>query len=123
MLDEREAIPIDSDVLIAPHHGADNASTKAFIEAVTPDFVIFSAGHAFEHPRKSTAERYIAAGVPAKRLLRTDWGDDEGGDEWAEGRVAGQKDKLGDDDVDIIIRADSKVEVDYHDPNHPAPDP
>lgn len=123
MVEHRETMPIDSDVLIAPHHGGDNASARAFIAAVKPTYVVFSAGHEFEHPRGVTAKRYLDAGIPAKRILRTDWGDDEGDNEWAEGRVAGQTDKPGDDDVDIIIHADGTVAVDYHDPQHPAPDP
>ena len=41
--------PMSSFVLIAPHHGADNASSTCFIRAVDPHWVIFPAGHAHEH--------------------------------------------------------------------------
>lgn len=56
---ERHGQALKSDVLIAGHHGADNASSKCFIEAVAPKFVIFSAGHDHEHPRQATAERFL----------------------------------------------------------------
>ncbi|MBI4719207.1 MAG: MBL fold metallo-hydrolase [Planctomycetes bacterium] len=123
MVENRDAVSIDSEVLIAPHHGADNGSSNAFIRAVTPEYVVFSAGHEYEHPRRTTAARYLSAGVAKKRLLRTDWGDDEGDVEWGEGRVPGAKDQPGDDDVDILIRSDGSIAVDYRDPQHPAPDP
>jgi len=56
-------VPIDSDVLIASHHGADNGTAGPFIDAVTPTFVIFSAGHAHGHPRASTAARLLGRGI------------------------------------------------------------
>ncbi len=113
MVDNSDFITIDSDVLIAPHHGADNASSTKFIKAVSPDFVIFSAGHKFKHPRASTVERYIDNGVVLDNIFRTDLEDDEGGTEWDLGRKPGHKDKAGDDDVDILIRPDGKIVVEY----------
>ena len=101
-------IPIDSDVMVAPHHGADNGSSMRFIEAVSPAWVVFSAGHKFRHPRKAAVDRYLAAGVAADHMLRTDRGDDEGGDEWDAGRVAGTSDPLRDDDVDIVLTRDAE---------------
>lgn len=113
MVDKKSTVTINSDVMVAPHHGADNGSSTDFIKAVSPDWVIFSAGHKFEHPRAATAERFIAAGVVADHMLRTDRGDDESAEddldvtasfrEWDFGRVAGMKDPAGDDDVDIFI--------------------
>ena len=38
-------------------------SALPFIKAVTPEFVIFSAGHEYGHPRKATANRFLDAGV------------------------------------------------------------
>lgn len=46
-------------------------------------------------------------------MFRTDLGDDEGEKEWKHGRIAGHKDKAGDDDVDILIRPDGEVLVSY----------
>ena len=121
MIDWAAAVPIQSNVLIAPHHGADNASSTPFINAVHPQYVVFSAGHnaSYRHPRATTAQRYIDLGVAEANMFRTDRGDDEGPDEWAYLRVAGPEDKPGDDDVDILIRSSGELIVDYR---HPVPD-
>ncbi len=116
MLDNADVITIDSDVIIAPHHGADNASSNLFIQQVSPQYVIFSAGHRHRHPRSKAAKRYIGNGVSINKMFRTDLGDDEGADEWAHGREDGHKDKAGDDDIDILIRLDGTIEVEYVNP-------
>ena len=46
-------------------------------------------------------------------MFRTDRGDDEGGDNWTEGRVVGCRDKAGDDDVEIVLPENGLVKVDY----------
>lgn len=102
-----------ADVLIAPHHGADNGSARCFIDAVRPEWVVFSSGHDFEHPRAAAVARFLAAGVAQANLLRTDRGDDEGPAEWAEGRVAGCTDPRGDDDVEIRLHPGGTVLVAY----------
>lgn len=112
MVEMGEILPIKSEVIIAPHHGADNASSTRFIQAVSPKFVIFSAGHDHEHPRASAAQRYVAAGVKVENMFRTDLGDNEGGDEWPLGR-GDSADKPGDDDVDIFLRGNGDVQVQY----------
>lgn len=38
-------ISLDSDVLIAPHHGSSTSSSEAFINMVSPTYVVFSAGY------------------------------------------------------------------------------
>jgi beta-lactamase superfamily II metal-dependent hydrolase len=43
-------VSLKANVLIAPHHGADNASSQCFIQRVDPDYVVFSAGHEYQHP-------------------------------------------------------------------------
>lgn len=119
MTENASVIPIDSDVLIAPHHGADNASSTAFIQAVSPQYVIFSAGHRYEHPRAVTAQRYLANGVCLQNMFRTDRGDDErdhGPREWDHGRVNGHHDPTGDDDIDILVRSDGSITVQYRNP-------
>ncbi len=113
MVDNSDFIPIDSDVLIAPHHGADNASSTKFITAVSPEFVIFSSGHKHHHPRSSVAKRYISNGVSLNNIFRTDLEDDEGGTEWNYGRISNRKDIIGDDDVDILIQPNSEIMVEY----------
>lgn len=119
MVENSPVIKIDSDVLVAPHHGADNASSNAFIEAVSPEWVIFSAGHKYGHPRAVTVERYLAHGLPLDHLLRTDRGDDETAqypEEWSLGRIAGATDPVADDDVDVLLRPDGNVLVEYRHP-------
>lgn len=108
---ERDAEALRSDVLIAGHHGADNASATCFIEAVDPQFVVFSAGHSHEHPRQATAERFLAAGIPSSRMLRTDRSDDEGGEEWNFGREENCTDGRSDDDIEIRLPADPEAEI------------
>jgi competence protein ComEC len=97
---------LDADILIGQHHGGDNSSSRCFISAVTPRFVIFPAGHAdHEHPRATTAQRFLSAGLgltPA-HIFRTDLGDDEGAPEWDVGRERGCRDAAGDDDVEVIL--------------------
>jgi competence protein ComEC len=113
MVDNSAVIPIDSDVIIAPHHGADNGSSTRFIEAVSPEYVVFSAGHKYDHPRKAAAKRYTDAGVSKTKMFRTDRGDDEGTKEWKHESVNGHRDRSGDDDVDILIKANGDIEVKY----------
>jgi competence protein ComEC len=113
MIKNSDAINIDSDVLIAPHHGGDNGSSTEFIKKVSPTWVIFSAGHRHKHPTKNAAERFLSNGVQTDHIFRTDLGDDEGGKEWDEGRIIGHVDKRGDDDIDILIRPNGEIVVEY----------
>ena len=66
MVDRHNAgeVSLQADVIIAPHHGANNASSRCFIDAVAPSFVVFSAGHDNQHPTAGAAGRYLAHGVP-----------------------------------------------------------
>lgn len=96
------SVPIHSDVLIAGHHGADNASSSCFIQAVSPKYVVFAAGHEYHHPRQAAVIRMTDNGVALADIFRTDLGDNEGGTEMTEG--AGQcPDPKGDDDVEIRL--------------------
>ncbi len=113
MVANASQVPLRAEVLIAPHHGGNNGSSRCFIQAVNPTFVIFSAGHMFDHPTARAAQRYIAHGVPVQNMFRTDRGDDEGGFEWVRGRIAGCTDPRGDDDVDIVLRATGAPQVAY----------
>jgi beta-lactamase superfamily II metal-dependent hydrolase len=114
---------LDADVVVAPHHGGNNGSSACFIERVSPEYVIFSAGHDHLHPTNGAAGRYLAFGVPEQNILRTDFGDDEplehgGGprDEWKKHRVPGCTDPRGDNDVEIVLRGDGTLEVTYCEP-------
>ncbi|MDH3414406.1 MAG: ComEC/Rec2 family competence protein, partial [Gammaproteobacteria bacterium] len=54
-----------SDVLAAPHHGSRTSSTRAFVDAVRPDYVLFSTAHRRRPhlPEKSVVKRYLALGA------------------------------------------------------------
>ncbi|UXP31639.1 MBL fold metallo-hydrolase [Reichenbachiella agarivorans] len=66
---------LESSVIIAPHHGARNASCPRFIEAVNAEYVIFSAGNTHKHPHQLTATNYQSyGGVPLENIYRTDVG-------------------------------------------------
>ena len=115
MVDRATDLSLKSDVLTASHHGGNNASATCFIQAIQPQFVVFSAGHDHQHPTSDAAARFLThAGVEPKLLFRTDFGGDEQGlFEWKVGSIAGCSDPAGDDDVEIVLQADGSVEVDY----------
>ncbi|WP_394692382.1 ComEC/Rec2 family competence protein [Hyphobacterium sp.] len=118
MVGRHPAISLDADILLSAHHGGDNGDAACFIEAVSPQDVIISAGHAHRHPRLSTIERYLAAGIDVDRIYRMDRGDDEGAGEWDTGRIPGCSDSRGDDTLDISIPADPNqtISIAYVDP-------
>ena len=64
-------LPLRSLVFKAGHHGANNASTMRFLEAVRPQIVIISAGadNRFGHPHPDVLARSAAIGAT---VLRTD---------------------------------------------------
>ncbi|MEH6530759.1 MAG: MBL fold metallo-hydrolase [Photobacterium frigidiphilum] len=108
-----------SDVLIAPHHGADNASSACFLRAILPSYIIFSAGHQYKHPRYAAVQRIKQVSqLPDDVFFRTDRGDDEGGLEWDYERILGCKDKAGDDDISINIDNTGNLSVRYIEPNN-----
>ncbi|MBS0041869.1 DNA internalization-related competence protein ComEC/Rec2 [Shewanella sp. M16] len=51
---------LQSQVLVAPHHGSKTSSTEAFIDAVAPKLVLFPAGFAnrWGFPKSTVVERY-----------------------------------------------------------------
>jgi competence protein ComEC len=57
--------PAPITILKAPHHGSATSSTPAFLDALKPRAVIFSAGrrNPFGHPTPAVVERYRALGV------------------------------------------------------------
>ncbi len=56
-----------SDVLVAPHHGSGTSSTTAFVRAVRPDYVLFSASDRRRPrlPDTGVVARYLAQGARA----------------------------------------------------------
>jgi competence protein ComEC len=59
------------DVLKAPHHGSQTSSTRRFLEAVKPSYVVFTVGYRniFNLPNRKVLNRYERAGC---RISRTD---------------------------------------------------
>jgi competence protein ComEC len=55
---------IKTNILIAPHHGSKTSSSLAFVNAVRPDYVLFSVGYKnqFKHPRFEIIQRYQMVG-------------------------------------------------------------
>ncbi len=62
---------LQSDALIAPHHGSKTSSTWSFVEEVNPRAVVFTAGYLnrFGHPHPIVLQRYEDAG---SRVYRSD---------------------------------------------------
>jgi competence protein ComEC len=56
---------LQSQVLIAPHHGSKTSSTTAFVETIRPDTVIFTTGlkNRFNFPHPSVVKRYQDMGA------------------------------------------------------------
>lgn len=107
-------VSLAADVLIAPHHGGDNASSHCFLDAVDPLWVVYSAIHDHGHPTETAVERAMHEEVPLERIYRTDLGDDEGDeDEWRDGSIQGCTDPRGDDDVEVVIQENGTVRVGY----------
>ena len=54
-----------STVLVAPHHGSSSSSSQAFIEAVSPDYVLFAAGYQnrYGFPHNAVVQRYQRQGT------------------------------------------------------------
>jgi competence protein ComEC len=62
-------INLQSEVLIAPHHGSKTSSSEAFLAAVAPRVAAFQAGYRnrFGHPALSVLARYQAQGIEARQ--------------------------------------------------------
>lgn len=63
---------LPSTVLVAPHHGSLTSSSPEFVDAVNPEFTIFTVGYRnrFGHPRHKVVERYQSL---KSTLFRSDW--------------------------------------------------
>lgn len=69
----RSGSNINADILIAPHHGSKTSSHKRFIEAVSPDYVIFSSGYLnqFNHPHPDIVKLYTNSGTISLNTAET----------------------------------------------------
>lgn len=63
---------LESDVLLAPHHGSKTSSSAAFLDSVAPRRALFSVGHRnrHRHPHAAVLGRYSARGVIVYRTDR-----------------------------------------------------
>lgn len=70
-LNERVGEDLQSDVLLAPHHGSRMSCTRPFLLSVRPSWCVVSsgAGNSHGHPHAEALSRLRAAGA---RILRTD---------------------------------------------------
>lgn len=62
---EKQLLATDADklastVLLAPHHGSNSSSSAGFIQAVKPQYVVYSSGYLnrYKFPRDEVAQRY-----------------------------------------------------------------
>ena len=62
---------LPADLLVAPHHGSRSSSGPAFVAAVNPPYVVFTAGYRnrFRHPHPEVVRRYTKQGT---HILRSD---------------------------------------------------
>lgn len=62
------------DILHVNHHGANNASSREFLEMIRPEIAIISAGNgnSHKHPTNRALRRLVDAGVD--RIFQTSWG-------------------------------------------------
>ncbi len=65
----RHARALNSDLLKVAHHGSRTSSTEEFLQAVTPQWAVISAGrrNRFEHPHEEVLERYERLGISTVR--------------------------------------------------------
>ncbi len=59
-----EGVKLQSEVLIAPHHGSRTSSTQAFITSVSPELILFPSGfnNRYGFPKQDVVNRYKLSG-------------------------------------------------------------
>jgi competence protein ComEC len=74
---EHHAELLDVDVLKASHHGSRNGTSQEWLAAVSPRYVVISAGlnRRYKHPHAEAVRAYRAAATPARVLCtnRVGW--------------------------------------------------
>lgn len=58
-------LPVNIDLLLAPHHGSATSSSPELVRHLAPRIVVFSAGrkNQYRHPRKQVVQRYLEIGA------------------------------------------------------------
>jgi len=64
-------VDIDAEILKSGHHGSDTSNSEEFLDAISPDYVLISAGlgNKHEHPIKEVMERFEERNI---EVYRTD---------------------------------------------------
>ncbi|WP_083272927.1 DNA internalization-related competence protein ComEC/Rec2 [Alteromonas confluentis] len=64
LLEKETGMKVQSDLLIAPHHGSDTSSSRAFVNAVSPKVTVFTTGafHRWQLPDEQVQARYLDVG-------------------------------------------------------------
>jgi len=72
-LTQHQADNLNSDILVAPHHGSRHSSTAPFVAAVAPSHVVYSVGYRnrFDFPRPDTVARYETVNATQWRTDRS----------------------------------------------------
>lgn len=79
ILANNKAKALKCDVLKSGHHGSYTASTKDFVAAVNPSYVLISCGpeeerrNTYGHPHLEPLENYLEQGIDKKNILCTRW--------------------------------------------------
>ena len=79
LLANNKSKDLKCDVLKSGHHGSYTASTKDFLAAVNPSYVLISCGpdeerrNTYGHPHLEPLENYLAQGIDKKNILCTRW--------------------------------------------------
>lgn len=79
ILANNKAKDLKCDVLKGGHHGSSTSSTKAFIAAVNPAYVLISAGpneknrNSYGHPHTKTIKAYLSQGINKNNIFCTRW--------------------------------------------------
>ena len=71
ILSENSKEVLDSDILKVAHHGSKTSSSKAFVEAVSPEYALISDGknNTYGHPHQQTLDTLSSLGI---EVWRTD---------------------------------------------------
>lgn len=64
--------PLQSQLLLVPHHGSKTSSTPNFIQTVNPEYAVISVGYQnrFQHPHSQVLKLYEQSGITLKRTDR-----------------------------------------------------
>ncbi|MGD8481831.1 MAG: DNA internalization-related competence protein ComEC/Rec2 [Gammaproteobacteria bacterium] len=61
----RDGTDLAADVVVAPHHGSATSSSRPFVSATDPDWVVFASGYRnrWRFPRNDVVERWTSVGA------------------------------------------------------------